>query len=85
MNSVKQLPEIDDFRGTIQNEYDDFRNRIRRSSTPGKTGPTGLADIQGILNYLYPTEVYNNFAGRTISTVDDKIIYDNEIIKYISI
>jgi hypothetical protein len=92
---VKQLPEVDDLRGLIVNQYEEFKNQYRNGAKsippiPGAGKPVnGVLDVNGLLKYLYvasesEVNLPRLFERWTISTVDDRIIYDNELIRYLN-
>ena len=82
---------MDDYRGSIVNQFEDFKNKTRRS-LPNRV-PTSYIDLGGILSFIYPISssspnthsLYKDFSEQTISSVDNKIIYDNEFIMYLNI
>jgi hypothetical protein len=91
---VNQLPDVDDYRGTILNQFEDFKNEERRRSDAQRArnflGMT--ADPMGrVLSFMYPVSstlshsLYDDFSDQTISSVDYKIIYDNEFLRYLNV
>jgi hypothetical protein len=84
---VNQLPDVDDYRGSIVRQFEDYKNDVRR-----KRGlPTGYGDLAGILRYVYPTSnqnthsLYKDFSAQTLATADNKIVYDNEFLRYLNV
>jgi hypothetical protein len=91
---IKQLPEVDDYRGSIVGQFEDFKNTERsKLLNSQENAPENFLDVKAILSTIYAIpsgegdkfSLTRNFARYTISSVDEKIIYDNELIKYIHI
>jgi hypothetical protein len=106
---VKQLPEVDDYRGSMAYQYEDFKNTYRNRGTEpsdrrdggtstqntkrtgdNKTLPISVLDIKNILKYMYIDSGQDQslprlFEQTTISSVDSKMIYPNELIRYLNI
>jgi hypothetical protein len=66
---VKQTPDIDDFRGSIANHYENFRN--------GQRVP--------FINYFFPSVDIDRFYDETISVVDEQIVWEEEAIALMNI
>ena len=80
---VKQMPDVDDMRGTMPMQLESVRNRSRYLQ---KNDPPAFFDIRFLdktLSFLYPTE--NDFkdivtVSSTLSTMREQIIGANECI-----
>ena len=66
---VKQTPDVDDFRGSIANHYENFKNRERRS----------------LMNFIFPVVDINTFLDETLSVIDEQIVWDEEAIGLMNI
>jgi hypothetical protein len=86
---VRQLPDVDDYRGTIVNHFEDFKNEERARTD--KRARINNDPIGRILSYMYPVasdpphSLADDFSDQTISSVDNKIVYDNEFLRYLSV
>jgi hypothetical protein len=68
---VKQTPDVDDFRGSIANHYENFRNQ--------KRGPLWSG------NFIFPDVPLEQFLDQTISVVDEEIVWEEEAIALMNI
>ena len=90
---VKQIPEVDDYRGSIVNQFEDFKNQYRNGHlNPRVANPLNLTnlDIKPLLEYVYVSShddksLPRQFENTCLSTVDYKIIYDNELVRYLNV
>jgi hypothetical protein len=89
---VEQLPDVDDFRGAVVNQYEDFKNKERhdRLQDPSIKKNLSIWQPATIVPLLYPSSrmpthsLTQDFQEETISSVDNKIIYDNEFVRYLN-